>query len=149
VAEYWKQIGVDVEPVMIPPQRISDREFRAQFPAFEMISGTNSISTEDIRRMHSISTPLPENRFQTSGNNSRWRNAENDALIERYITTIPLTERLQVLASLLHLRTDQLPAMGLFYEVDFTLHSGALQNVTSRGPRSSQAWNAHLWDLRR
>ena len=40
LAEAWKRLGVDVEPNMIPAQRISDREYRAQFPAFEMISAS-------------------------------------------------------------------------------------------------------------
>ena len=147
VADFWKQLGVDVDPVMIPPQRINDREYRAQFPAFEILSGANSIRSEDIRRMSSSSIPLPENHFTATGNNSRWSNPENDALVQRYMTTIPYAERMQVLADLLHLRTDQLPVMGLFFEAEFTIHNAKLERVTSRGPRSSQAWNAQLWDL--
>jgi peptide/nickel transport system substrate-binding protein len=149
VADYWKQLGVDVEPNMIPPQRIGDREYRAQFPAFEMVSGTNGVSSEEIRRMLSSSTPLPENRFTATGNNSRYRNPENDALIERYLTTIPRDDRMQALRELIHHRTDQLPSMGLLYEVEFTIYYERLSNVTSRGPRSAQTWNAHLWELRR
>src|SRR5207245_1564920 len=32
--DYWKQIGIDPQPVVIPPQRIDDREYLATFPAF-------------------------------------------------------------------------------------------------------------------
>lgn len=39
--------------------------------------------------------------------------------------------------------------MGLFYEVEFTIYDRRLRNVTVRGPRSSQTWNAHQWGLGR
>ena len=114
-----------------------------------MISGTNSIGADELRRLLSVNTPLPENRFTAQGNNSRLRSPENDGLIERYLTTIPRTERMQALRDFVHFRTDLLPSMGLFYEVDFTLFDERLSNVTARGPRSTQTWNAHEWELRR
>lgn len=148
VAEFWKQLGVDVEPDVIPPQRIADRENLAQYPAFLMISGMNGVSSEELRRMLSSSTALPENRFTTTGNYPRYRNPENDALIERYLTTIPRTDRMQALSDFVHFRTDQLPSMGLFYEVEFTIYDEHLSGVTSRGPRSSHTWNAQQWEWR-
>jgi peptide/nickel transport system substrate-binding protein len=148
VADYWKQIGVDVDPVLIPPQRIGDREYRAQFPAFEMISGSNGVSPEEIRRLHSRSTPLPENRFQVTGNNARYRSGEMDSLVEKYVTTVPRAERMEALRQIVHHRTDQLPSLGLFYEVDFTMISARLDGVLARGALASQAWNAHEWTVR-
>ncbi len=148
VADYWKAIGVDVDPVMIPPQRISDREYRAQFPAFEMVSGATSASSTDVRRFHSASAPLPENRFTATGNNPRYRNPEMDRWIDLYVTTVPRTERVEALRQFLHIQTDQLPSMGLFYEVDFTLTNSRLIGPYARGPLSSQAWNAETWELK-
>ena len=34
--------------------------------------------------MHSSSTPLPENRYQATGNNPRYRNPENDARVTTF-----------------------------------------------------------------
>jgi hypothetical protein len=98
--------------------------------------------------VHSSSTPLPENRFSSTGNNSRYRDAENDALIEHYLTTIPRSERLQAPRDIVRFRTDQLPSMGLFYEPEFTMYDERLSNITSRGPRSAQTRNAHEWDVK-
>ena len=95
--------------------------------------------------MHSSATPLPENRFQATGNNPRYRNAENDALVERYLGTVLRAERIKALADLVHHRTDQLPSLPLFYEVDYTLHADRVHGVTARGPRSTQTWNAQDW----
>src|SRR5436305_14318127 len=34
VADYWRQLDVDVDQVLLPIQRAQDRDYRAQFPAF-------------------------------------------------------------------------------------------------------------------
>lgn len=147
VVDYWKQSGVDVDQVNIPPQRMNDREYRATFPAFEMPGGTNDLSPEEIMRYHSSSTPLAENRYQVTGNYSRHRSAELDSYIEQYITTIPRSERLQALARFAHYESDLLPTLGLFYQVDTSLISDRIQGVTTMGRRASQAWNVEQWDL--
>lgn len=100
-------------------------------------------------RYHSSNTPLPENGFRVTGNNARYRSAELDALLERYITTIPRAERVQTLGQIVRHQTDLLTVMGLVYDVDITLYHGRIANVRSRGDRATQAWNAHEWELRR
>jgi len=40
---------------------------------------------------------LPENRFQVTGNTPRYRSPVLDALVDRYVVTIPRAERLRVL----------------------------------------------------
>src|SRR5205823_2556825 len=136
VADYWKQIGVDVDPFFVPIQRISDRELRTTFPGFEVLgAGDIGISPENVRRYHSTSTPLPENRYTVTGNNPRYRNAELDSLIDRYVTTIPRPERLRLLAQIVHHLSDQIPSMGLFYVVDSTIFSKRLAGMTRRTER--------------
>lgn len=149
IADGWKQAGLDPEPVFIPPQQIGDREMRAQFPAFEMILGANGLRAEDVMRYHGSNTPLPENGFRVTGNNARYRNPEFDALLERYITTIPRPERIQTLAQIIRHQTEELTWMGLVYDVDVTLFNGRISNVHARGDRASQAWNVHEWELMR
>jgi peptide/nickel transport system substrate-binding protein len=149
IVDGWKQAGIDAEPNFIPPQQIGDREMRAQFPAFEMILGPNGLRAEDVMRYHGSNTPLPENGFRVTGNNARYRNPEFDALLERYITTIPRAERIQTLGQIVRHQTEELTWMGLIYDVDVTLFSGRIANVRARGDRATQAWNAHEWELRR
>jgi hypothetical protein len=38
--------------------------------------------------------------------------------------------------------------MGLFYNLNPSIRSNRLQNVTSRAARSNEAWNAHQWDIK-
>jgi peptide/nickel transport system substrate-binding protein len=150
VAEYWKQIGVDNLPTFVPVQQIGDRELRATFPGFEVLgAGDIGVSSESIRRYHSSSIPLPENRFQVTGNNPRYRNAELDSYIDRYVVTIPRAERMQLLGQIVRHLTDQLPSMGLFYVVDSTVFANRLTNITPRTGLATQAWNAQQWDIAR
>jgi hypothetical protein len=148
VIDDWRRAGFDVEPEMLAAQRMNDRELRATFPSFEMIRGTNSVLSRDVKRLHSAWTPLPENRFQITGNNPRYRNADLDGSIERYLAAIPRRERMEALGQIVRHLTDQLPWMGLFYDATPTIFSIRLTGATGRGPMGTQAWNSHEWELR-
>ena len=147
VADYWKQLGVDVVQVLIPIERAQDREYRAQFPAFELVETTNAVSPRDISRMLSSNTPLPENGFTKTGNNSRYSSPELDGLINQYMTTIPLPERMQALAGIAHHLSVNLPVLPLFRGVDPTMVANRIVNVTARGELWTQSWNAQAWDI--
>jgi hypothetical protein len=75
-------------------------------------------------------------------------NPELDALIDRYTTTVPRTERLQALAQVLNHQTANVTTMGLFHYVNPTMAASWLTNVTGRGFGFTEAWNAHEWDAR-
>jgi peptide/nickel transport system substrate-binding protein len=147
-AEYWKQVGVAVDQVPIPLQRIQDREYRATFPAFTLGLMSVGLSPQDVNRYHSSATPLPENRFSVTGNTARYLSPELDALIERYTTTVPRTERLQALGQILNHQTSNVTTMGLFHYVNPTMAANRLANVSGRGFGFTEAWNAHEWDVR-
>jgi peptide/nickel transport system substrate-binding protein len=148
LADYWKQAGLDVDTIPISVQQMRDREYRATFPSFEMVSATTSLAVIDIVRWHSSKSPMPENRFTITGNDPRYKNAEFDALIERYITTIPKEERLRALTGLVRHQTEQLTSMGLFYTMNPSLIPHRLQNATIRSSRTNEAWNAHEWAIK-
>lgn len=149
VAGFWEQIGVGTEQVIIPIQRFQDVEYRAQFPAFEITATAGGTSARDLARYHSSSTPLPENQFRARGNASRYRSPELDALIDRYLSTIELSERREVLADIVRHQTENLTMMPLFYDVMATMVGQQLRNVTARGDHHSEAWNAQEWDIQR
>jgi peptide/nickel transport system substrate-binding protein len=151
IADYWQQAGVAVEQFITPLQRGQDREFLATYPAFELILIGNDVNSRGVRRYHSSQAPVPENRFQVTGNEARYRNPELDGLIERFLTTIPWRERMQALAGIVQHQTDRVTVMGMSYSVSPTMIANRVQNVTtgsSGGARSTEAWNAHEWDTR-
>jgi len=146
VADYWHQLGVAVEQVGIPIQRATDREYRALYPAFEIVERRNSLQVSEMIRMHGSEVQLAEQRFRGSGT-MRYRNAEHDALIERYATTIPMPDRMEALGRLVHHQTENLTHLPIFFGADPTLISNRLINVTARGDAFTQAWNVHEWDV--
>lgn len=148
VADDWQRLGVAVEQVPIPIQRTLDREYRAQFPGFQLVERVNSLAITDIWRFHSSQVPLPENGFRAAGFESRYRHPELDTFLDRYATTVPMPDRMAALAGLIHHQTANLSQLPLFYGADPTLISNRLLNVTARGADFTQAWNAHEWDIR-
>jgi peptide/nickel transport system substrate-binding protein len=145
VTDYWQRIGVAVEPVIIPIQRQRDREYRSQFPAFELLQQGNDLGSLVV--LHGRETPLPENNWN-GRNKARYRNPAFDTLIDRYFVTIDRTERMQVLGQIVNHTTDQLNVMGLFYQAAPTMVGNRLLNVGEYGERATPAWNAHEWDVR-
>jgi hypothetical protein len=76
-------------------------------------------------------------------NDSRYVNAEWDAIIDRYFATIPRRQRTAVVAEAVRHQTENLNLMGLFWDGSVTLISNRLANVAG----SSATWNANLWNL--
>ncbi len=141
VARYWKGLGVDVQVEVLPVERAGDLQYRALFPAFFLISRGLPVDRPDgyfTRR----AIPVPENGYR-GGNVGRFGSAELDELVQRYVTTIPFAERTAVLGDIVHIQTDQLTMLPLFFQgAAFILGANRLQNVLG-----GQVWNAHLWDL--
>ncbi len=147
VADSWQRTGVAVDQMMIPVQRIREAPFRATFPAFELLNGPPN-GEEGLGSLHSSRTRLPENNFIGS-NYSRYMNPEFDALLDRYFATIPKPERIQALGAVIRHIAENLNEMGLIHVARPVLISNRVVNA---GPNIStlttEAWNAHLWDVR-
>ncbi|HZT07273.1 MAG TPA: peptide ABC transporter substrate-binding protein [Chloroflexota bacterium] len=147
VANAWEQLGVGVDQNLVSPQLAQDREYRAQFPAFELVQTGNTLTSAGIRRYLSTSAALPENHFAGGGNNSRYSNPDLDEAINRYLTTIPKSERNRALAQVVNIQTSQLSMLPLFYSTEPTMVSNRLKNVTGRGDVANEPWNAEEWDI--
>lgn len=145
IVDAWQRIGITTEGVLIPRQRQPDRPYRATFPALEMVRQGSDL--DQPVRAHSAQTPLPENNY--SGNNrSRYRSSSLDSLIDRYLVTIPVPDRLEIMKQIVQHMTDQVVWMGIFYDSEPMLIS---KRVVGAGPARARpgtpAWNAQLWDV--
>ena len=145
VADAWQQIGVGAEPTIVPRQRAADREYRATYPAFELVRGGSDLRSFD--NLRSTEVRLPENNY-TGSNYPRYANAEFDSLIDRYLTTIARADRMRVAGQIIHHMTDQVIALGLYFDTEPTAIANRLVNVSARNQQSTQAWNAHEWDVK-
>jgi hypothetical protein len=139
---------VNAEEDPLPAQRAQDREFRSQYLGFNVTERVNSLAITDIWNFHSSRIPQAENRYLASGFAARYKNAQVDAALERFATTIPMSERMSAVADLIRHQTENLSEMPLFYGADPTLMSNRLLNVTGRSSLYTQGWNAHEWDIK-
>jgi ABC-type transport system substrate-binding protein len=147
VANYWQQVGMAVETVFIPPQRAGDSQYRATFPAFEVLRAGSDV--REISNYRSTAARLPENNFRGNGgtNRSRYANGAFDALIDGFYATIPRRERMEIAGEIVHHMTDQVLVMGLFYDPLPGFVSNRLLNVSPLGGEATLPWNVHEWDL--
>jgi len=143
LANEWSQMGVPVETVVIPRQRAEDREYRAARPAFEMVRQPNDLSEGALTRLISSEAALPENNFRGQ-NRVRYMNAEYDALVDRYLVTIPTAERMDVVRLLVRHISEQVPILGLLYSAEPVLVANRIVGVDA----SLKGRNSHEWDVR-
>lgn len=147
LADYWQRVGVGVEPTVMAEQRVRDREYVQTFPAFLMYRQPNDPRSL-LLRLYSAQTPLPETNF-VGRNHPRYMNAEFDALLDLYYTTIPRRERTKVLGAIINHTTDRLTLMGLFYDTEPVFIGNRLEHVSAaRASDSTPVWNADLWGIR-
>jgi peptide/nickel transport system substrate-binding protein len=149
VAGYWQRFGIETEPVVIPPQRAQDREYRATFPGYEVVQQPNDLDVLG-EFLHSSQAPTPENNFRAPSprNRSRYQNPEYDALLDRYLATIPPAERLPVLGQIMHHLTDRALVTGLVYSGEPLMIGHRLRNVAAvKASNATPVWNAHLWEV--
>ncbi len=146
-ADAWQRIGIDAKPLASPRQRARDLEYRATFPAFEIARQPNELTYDALTRLHGGQSPLPETNF-VGRNRMRYRNAEFDQLLDRFLTTIPRAERVQILGQIVHHMTDQVIPLGLFYDAHSTLVADRLTRLAGSSAQGTYAWNAHEWEIR-
>src|SRR5438046_9442068 len=101
--DVWERMGLDIDPVVIPVQRLTDLEYRTQQPTFEVVRYPNGVV--NLWRVHSDATPLPSNKF-TGHNRSRYMNPEFEAMIDRYNGKISWEPQMPVLRHINHIMTQ-------------------------------------------
>src|SRR5436853_223406 len=138
VADYWQRAGIEMDRHTIPLARSQEAEYRATFPAFELIRQPR---LEVVTRIHSSRARLPENNFRATGgfNYPRYLNPEYDAMIDRFYSTVPWEPRMEALRQVVHHATEQVLVMGMFYSTEANMVNNRLD-----GALPTRAWNAHL-----
>lgn len=148
VSDDWRRAGVSVAQVLVPPQRSRDREYAANYPGFALTR--NPTDLRSLSGYHSSNAHVAENNYRAAGgvNRSRYANPDFDALIDRYLATVPRSQRMELARQVIHHMTDVVTTIGLFYDVEPTLIASRLHNVGARPKHGSQGWNSQEWDLR-
>jgi ABC-type transport system substrate-binding protein len=147
VAEAWNRVGVTSDTVFVPPARQRDREYRATYPGFEAGTVGNTVSARDLTSFRASELRTPEKNFQ-GNNRTGYVSADLQRLVDRYIVTIPLGERKQVLTQIIQHMTDQVVGIYLTFIVKYPT---AIGNRIVKADANSDipvSWNVHEWDVK-
>jgi peptide/nickel transport system substrate-binding protein len=115
VADQWKQTGAQVGEMVIPPARLSDREWVANFPG-AILTGGGSYTAYLGARYHSSEVRRAANRW-VGLNRSGYTNPRMDSLIDRVAVTINPVDRNTALTELLQTQMNELIFMPLLWSV--------------------------------
>lgn len=140
-ADNWKQVGMNVQTYVIPRQQADDPEYRANFPAMEIVRQGGDVS--GVKSLHSRTTSLPENQWKGTGNRSRYFNKDFDELIDRVYTTISVDQRRDLMGQIDRIITTDLPFFMMLYSGSTYLVSNRITGFQADGP-----WNAYEWDVK-
>ncbi len=145
IASEWQKFGMQMDFVLIPQQRTSDREYRATFPGF-VYTGNTGTEAADRLAMHLIQqTPLPATNY-VGLNTNRYRNPEFESLIQRMLVTIPDGERADLVGQAMKFWYDQVGVYTLWNQQEpQVLVRGSIKNVA--GQSRTAYWNSQEWDL--
>jgi peptide/nickel transport system substrate-binding protein len=145
VSDYWQRVGVTTQLDVVPRARESDLQYRATFPGFEVVSTGSGIDALDYYR-------TTERRTAANGYNGRNRSGyaspELELLLDRYYSTVPIGDRLDVLGTIVHTLTDQVVGIYLFTQGTPTAINNRLVSVTGEFSRAQETWNAEQWDVK-
>jgi len=148
VNDAWQRLGIGVEPVVIPRQRVRELEYQYTFPAFHLRSHSGRMSS-GLPNYQGSQHPLPENRW-IGNNRGRYRNGELDAAADHYLVTIPIQERAQELQTVFRIMSDQLPVLNLFHDPSFAVIANRVENLvpSKASGAAAKTWNSQLWDVK-
>jgi peptide/nickel transport system substrate-binding protein len=146
IVEAFRRLGISAVSTVIPPAQLRDGLAVATYSGIHTTGaagwerGMAAYSTSQVRR--------PETRWQGS-NSGGWSNPEFDRLWDAYNTTLDRSERIQQLAQMEKIFTEELPAIPHYYTPVVAAHAAALKGPVTRATRDCvEPVHIHLWEWR-
>jgi peptide/nickel transport system substrate-binding protein len=144
IADYWSQVGVDVELYDVPVAQARDRRFRSTFPGWENSSG-DALSI--------MKGPITSAETNWSGHRAGYVNPQAEELVNTYYRSISAADQLRAAKAMSDMFARDLPMLLLYYRVRYV---GARANVKALDDAAgsgeiqlgSTMRNAHQWEIR-
>ena len=122
LANEWLGSGVAVEPGTHPTAARRRSRVSREPPSH----GDGAPAERPVRgcapAAHELEAALPENNYRGQ-NRVRYMNPEYDMLVDRYLATIPMNDRMEVVQQIVRHISENVPILGLMYEARPTLLS--------------------------
>jgi peptide/nickel transport system substrate-binding protein len=132
--ERLKQIGLNTTTFVLTLSMMRDNQAVTTFAG---IFATGRVGGEEgIADYSTTNIPRTENRW-IGGNRGGWSNAEYDRLFDAYSTTLARPERIQHIAQMERLVSEEVPTIPLLYTPRMIAHVPSLRGPTARASRDA------------
>jgi ABC-type transport system substrate-binding protein len=146
MVEGYRRLGIDAAGLVFPVAQLRDGQAVATFSGLHTTGGSGF--ERDMGRWSSAAVRRPENRWQGT-NSGGYTNAAFDRLWESYNQTLDRSERIQQLAQMERIITEELPAIPHYYTPIVTAHVAALTGPVARTSRDAvEVVRLHEWAWR-
>ena len=146
ITDTWQRAGFDVRPRVIPAAEARDNQARSTFPGILNygISPSTVAAVESLTRAQ-IGTAA--NRWGGQ-NRGGWANPDYNRVFDAFENALDRGERIQRLADLARIISEDLPTYPLFSNLGAITHLSVLKGPEVGTPDTLIHWNVHEWELR-
>jgi peptide/nickel transport system substrate-binding protein len=147
MASMLRQTGFDIQESVYSTVEAQDGQIRSGFPGLYMWSTGQGEAA--IRSLASAQTPRADNRY-TGANRGGWMSDDYDRILQTLDSTLERSQHIQTLAQAVHVLSEELPAISLYYDVSAIIHVSAVHGPGPVAPDTSGlvAWDVQNWELR-
>jgi peptide/nickel transport system substrate-binding protein len=140
-----RKVGFDVRESVLPAAAVQDAEVQSTFTG---LFGTGHQSGEQVMSVYSSAgISRPENRW-TGTNRGGWSTPESDRLSTQLLSTLDRDERIQLVAQMARILSEEVPFIPMYFSVDVVAHTAALKGPQIVAPDTATNWNVHQWEFR-
>ncbi len=146
IKEQLRAVGIDLRidnrPAAVLFGTVTQRR---QFPHLVMYAWLMSPTTLGNTFWHSTQVPTPANNWEGQ-NYPGFRHAENDKIIDQYMTEIDAAKRVALLRKQQEIWAEELPSIPLYFRLHLTTSNKKLTNVSPTGLAGTYInWNSQTW----
>lgn len=146
ITDTWQRTGFDIRPRVIPAAEARDNQARSTFPGI-LNYGISASSVTAVESLTRAQIGNPANRWGGQ-NRGGWSSTEYNRVFETFENTLDRDGRIQRLAELARIISEDLPNYPLFSNLGAITHLSSLTGPEVGTPDTLVHWNIHEWELR-
>jgi peptide/nickel transport system substrate-binding protein len=147
MADYWKEVGAQVEQTTVPRAQYNDLRYRASFPGF-LYAGISIERTNVLRRVSARQCPTAETQWVGTSLGC-YQNPELERLIDGIYSAIEPADQRQLWREFARVQSEDLPVLPMFFRVIVTVFRDGVTGVKGHTqPQTRLTWNIAEWDVR-
>jgi peptide/nickel transport system substrate-binding protein len=146
VADGWKQLGIDVQPDVLPQALVADADARARSNV-GMATAGSGLGTEPTQVMTYASNRCIPRTALMGRCGSGYANVGYDSLLDRYDTTLDRTQQIGLVVQMMKILSEDVPTLPVYYNIYVIALAAGIQGPTV-GTASTIYWNLETWEYR-